>query len=66
MNNNEGGIMNVTIDLKAIARKAHEYQETNGDYSYPFWMAFRDLYAEEGDLAAFLLEQNFPIEEQNE
>jgi hypothetical protein len=50
--------MKVTIDIKAIAQKAQEYQEHDEDYSYPFWMAFRDLYPEEGNFAAFLLKQN--------
>ena len=49
--------MKVTIDLQAIAKQAAEYRENDQDFSYPFWMAFRDLYPEEGDMAAFLLEQ---------
>jgi hypothetical protein len=56
--------MRVTIDIQAIAQRAQEYQEDDEDYSYPFWMAFRDLYPEEGNLIAILLKdlfkQNFP------
>ena len=47
--------MIVTIDVSAIAKKASEYQEHNEDFSYPFWMAFRDLYPEAGDLAAAII-----------
>ena len=58
--------MKVTIDIKAIAQKAQEYQEHDEDYSYPFWMAFLDLHPEEGNLMAVLLKdlfkQNFPKE----
>ena len=58
--------MKVTIDIQAIAQRAQEYQEHDEDYSYPFWMAFRDLYPEEGNLIAILLKdlfkQNFPKE----
>ena len=50
--------MKVTIDIQAIAQRSQEYQEHSEDYSYPFWMAFRDLYPEEGNFAAFLLKQN--------
>jgi hypothetical protein len=43
--------MKVTIDIEAIAKRAAEYQENNGDFSYPFWMAFRDLYPSAGNAA---------------
>ena len=59
--------MKVTIDIKAIAQKAQEYQENDEDYCYPFWMAFRNLYPEEADFTALLLndlfKQNFSKED---
>ena len=53
--------MKVTIDIEAIAKRAAEYQENNGDISYPFWMAFRDLYPLAGDAAyAALITNTIP------
>ena len=50
--------MKVTIDIEAIAKRAVEYQENNGDISYPFWMAFRDMYPNAGDAAYAVLITN--------
>ena len=50
--------MIITIDVAEIAKNASEYQENNEDLSYPFWMAFRDLYPEAGDVAAAILTSN--------
>jgi hypothetical protein len=53
--------MMVTIDVLAIAKRAAEYQENNDDISYPFWMAFRDLYPQAGDAAwAALITNTIP------
>ena len=51
--------MKVTIDIQAIAQKAQKYQFHDEDYSYPFWMAFRDLYPEEANFTALLLNDLF-------
>lgn len=50
--------MKVTIDVEAIAKRAAEYQENNDDISYPFWMAFRDMYPQAGDAAWAVLITN--------
>ena len=49
--------MNITIDIEAITRLAKQYQDGNQDFSYPFWMAFRDLYPAAGDAAERLLSE---------
>jgi len=64
--------MMVTIDIDAIAKRAAEYQaylmslrlikgENNNDISYPFWIAFRDLYPQAGDAVwAVLITNTIP------